>query len=74
MKYKCLETFSVPRLDDFEGEETGEEFPVFDGSVWESTRDIKDIDDEIELYAEDGSLLILNRELFDLMFEEEEAE
>lgn len=34
MKYKCLETFSVPEWDEFENCEEGREFIVHEGSIW----------------------------------------
>lgn len=70
MKYKCLETFSLPEYDD--GVETEREVDVLKGSIWESEEDIEDNDTEVELAHESGAWLEISRELFDLMFEEAE--
>lgn len=71
MKYKCLETFSLPEYDD--GVETERVVDVLKGSIWESEEDIEDDDTEVELSHESGAWLEISRELFDLMFEEAEA-
>lgn len=68
MRYKCLETFSLPESDD--GIETDREVDVLKGSIWESEEDIQDNDTEVELTHESGAWLDISRELFDLMFEE----
>lgn len=71
MKYKCLETFSLPEYDD--GVETERVVDVLKGSIWESEEDIEDDDTEVELSHESGAWLEISRELFDLMFEEAEG-
>lgn len=72
MKYKCLETFSVPEWDEFENCEEGREFIVHEGSIWKSDKPIAKNDQEVFL-SSDGSTLNIAKELFDLMFEEAEA-
>lgn len=71
MKYKCLETFSVPEWDEFENCEEDREFIVHEGSIWKSDKPIAKDDQEVFL-SSDGSTLNIAKELFDLMFEEAE--
>lgn len=68
MKYKCLETFSVPELDDLEKCEDWREFIVHEGSIWKSDKPIAKNNQEVFL-SSDGSTLNIAKELFDLMFE-----
>lgn len=68
MKYECVETFSVPMLDEFEGNETGEEFKVLEGSVWESEEPVAASDSEVFLTRDDGGWLDISRDLFESMF------
>ncbi|TKN13469.1 hypothetical protein DVW83_14390 [Enterococcus sp. VV15] len=72
MKYKCLETFSVPEWDEFENCEEGREFIVHEGSIWKSDNPIAKNDQEVFL-SSDGSTLNIAKELFDVMFEETEV-
>ncbi|MBE8847898.1 hypothetical protein PMU66_02695 [Enterococcus durans] len=72
MKYKCLETFGVPELDDLEMNEEGREFIVYEGSIWKSDKPITKNEQEVFL-SSDGSTLNIAKELFDLMFEEVKA-
>ncbi|QED60873.1 hypothetical protein FUT28_14210 [Enterococcus durans] len=72
MKYKCLETFSVPEWDEFENCEEGREFIVHEGSIWKSDNPIAKNDQEVFL-SSDGSTLNIAKELFDVMFEEAEV-
>ncbi|ENZ5663439.1 hypothetical protein ACGWY0_002733 [Enterococcus hirae] len=71
MKYKCLETFDVPAVDE-EGIEMDERFEVIEGSKWFSKKTITDNDTEVELTHESGAWLNISRDLFDLMFEVKE--
>ncbi|EPM8140038.1 hypothetical protein ACFJV6_02225 [Enterococcus faecalis] len=71
MKYRCIESFSVPELDDFEGDETGKEFKIEKDSVWSTEEPVENNTIDVYLFNDDGSWLDINRELFDLMFEEE---
>ncbi|MBO1138023.1 hypothetical protein [Enterococcus faecalis] len=68
MKYKCLETFSVPEWDEFENCEEGREFIVHEGSIWKADKPIAKNNQEVFL-SSDGSTLNIAKELFDLMFE-----
>lgn len=68
MKYKCLETFSVPELDDLEKYEEWREFIVHEGSIWKADKPIAKHDKEVFL-SSDGSTLNIAKELFDLTFE-----
>ncbi|EOB3407701.1 hypothetical protein ACIJDF_002798 [Enterococcus hirae] len=68
MKYKCLETFDVPAVDE-EGIEMDERFEVIEDSKWFSKKTITDNDTEVELTHESGAWLNISRDLFDLMFE-----
>lgn len=72
MKYKCLETFSVPEWDEFENCEEGREFIVHEGSIWKSDKPIANNDQEVFLVS-DGGRLNIAKDLFDLMFEEAEG-
>lgn len=69
MNYKCIETFSVPELDDMGGNETGNEFVVHKESIWESENRFSESDDEVTLRKDEGSWLEISKELFDSMFE-----
>lgn len=68
-KYKCIETFSIPQLDDFEGNETGNGYQIDVGSIWQSEEPIKDSATEVVLTKEDGAWIDIHKDLFDLMFD-----
>lgn len=68
MKYKCLETFDLPAVDE-EGIEIDEVLEVIEGSIWFSKQPITDSDTAIELFNEKGDWLSISREEFDSMFE-----
>ncbi|EME8274700.1 hypothetical protein A5804_002097 [Enterococcus faecium] len=68
MKYKCLETFDLPAVDE-EGIEIDEIFEVIEGSIWFSKQPITESDTDIELFNEKGDWLSISREEFDSMFE-----
>ena len=67
MKYKCLETFSLPKHDD--EVETERELIVPAGSIWESEKPIKEMDQEVVITHKNSWRLEISRELFNLMFE-----
>jgi hypothetical protein len=71
MKYKCIEGFEVPKLEEPDSPEIIGEFSVHTDSIWELETALEDNDTEVYLTKEDGSWLNINRELFDLMFEQE---
>ena len=54
MKYKCLETFSVPEWDEFENCEEGREFIVHEGSIWKSDNPIAKNDQEVKKFLDDS--------------------
>ncbi len=66
-KYKCIEDFVVPELDDFEGKETEDTFKIYSGSVWEKDSPVLESDKDIYL-TKGSSWIEINRDLFDLMF------
>jgi hypothetical protein len=68
-KYKCIETFSIPELDDFEGNETGNDYPIEVDSIWQREQPVQETDTEIFLTKQDGAWIDIHRDLFDLMFE-----
>ena len=68
MKYKCLETFDLPAVDE-EDIEIDEVLEVIEGSMWFSKYPITDSDTAIELFNEKGDWLSISREEFDSMFE-----
>lgn len=68
MKYKCLETFDLPAVDE-EGIEIDEVLEVIEGSIWFSKQPITDSDTDIELFNEKGDWLNLSKEFLDSMFE-----
>lgn len=67
MKYKCLETFSLPKYDD--EVETEVELIVPVGSIWESEKPVREMDQEVVITSKNGWWLEISRELFNLMFE-----
>ncbi|MDU0318979.1 hypothetical protein RW092_06730 [Paenibacillus sp. 3LSP] len=67
MKYKCLETFSLPKYDD--EVETERELIVPAGSIWESEKPVREMDQEVVITHKNGWWLEISRELFNLMFE-----
>lgn len=67
MKYKCLETFSLPKYDD--EVETERELIVPAGSIWESEKPVKEMDQEVVITHKNGWRLEISRELSNLMFE-----
>ncbi|NMP59076.1 hypothetical protein [Enterococcus mundtii] len=69
MKYKCLETFDVPAVDE-EGIEMDERFEVIESSIWKNDKHkpIAKNDEEVFLVS-DGGRLNIAKDLFDLMFE-----
>lgn len=68
-KFKCIETFAIPQLDDFEGNETGNDYQIDVGSIWQSEEPIKDSATEVVLTKEDGAWIGIHKDLFDLMFD-----
>lgn len=68
-KFKCIETFTVPELDDFEGDRTGNDYQINEGSIWQSEEPIKDNATEVVLTKEDGAWIDIHKDLFDLMFD-----
>ncbi|EOL45793.1 hypothetical protein [Enterococcus caccae] len=72
-KYRCIDNFSVPFLEDFEGNEVeGKELSVEKDSIWEGV--IIHGDSEVFLQQENGNWLDISSELFELMFEREELQ
>lgn len=67
-KYKCIETFSIPQLDDFEGNETGNDYQIDVGSIWQREKPVQEADTEVVLTKEDGAWIDIHKDLFDLMF------
>lgn len=67
-KYKCIETFSIPQLDDFEGNETGNDYQIGVGSIWQREKPVQEADTEVVLTKEDGAWIDIHKDLFDLMF------
>jgi len=68
-KFKCIETFAIPQLDDFEGNETDNDYQIDVGSIWQSEEPIKDSATEVVLTKEDGAWIGIHKDLFDLMFD-----
>lgn len=68
-KYKCIETFAVPERDDFEGNQTGKDFQIIEGSIWKSEEPIKDNETEVVLTKEDGAWIDIHKDVFDRMFD-----
>lgn len=66
MKYRCIESFSVSRSN-----ETEKEFNIEKDSVWSTEEPVENNTVDVYLFNDNGSWLEINRELFDLMFEEE---
>lgn len=66
MKYRCIESFSVSRSN-----ETEKEFSIEKDSVWSTEEPVENNTVDVYLFNDNGSWLEINRELFDLMFEEE---
>ncbi|GKS56353.1 hypothetical protein [Enterococcus mundtii] len=70
MKYKCLETFSLPEYSEYDdGVETEREITVPAGSIWEGEKPVREIEQEVVLAHKNGWRLDIARELLDLMFE-----
>ncbi|MGL9922642.1 hypothetical protein [Enterococcus sp. DIV1758] len=65
MKYRCIESFSVSRSN-----ETEKEFNIEKDSVWSTEEPIENNTVDVYLFNSSGEWLDINRELFDLMFEE----
>ncbi|MGG5304751.1 hypothetical protein IGK16_002373 [Enterococcus pernyi] len=50
MKYKCLETFSLPEYPEYDdGVETEREITVPAGSIWEGEKPVREIEQELLL-------------------------
>ncbi len=67
-KYKCVEAFEIPELEDFEGNESGKNFKIENGDIWEKETPVLDTDKEVVL-TKGKSWIDIHRDLFDLMFE-----
>lgn len=67
-KYKCIETFSIPQLDDFEGNETGNDYQIDVGSIWQREKPVQEADTEVYLTKKDGAWIDIHKDLFDSMF------
>ncbi|EOH64337.1 hypothetical protein ACOMOD_000409 [Enterococcus faecalis] len=65
MKYRCIESFSVSGSN-----ETEKEFNIEKESVWSTEEPVENRTVDVYLFNDNGSWLEINRELFDLMFEE----
>lgn len=68
-KYKCIKTFAVPERDDFEGNQTGKDFQIIEGSIWQSEEPIKDNETEVVLTKENGAWIDIHKDVFDRMFD-----
>ena len=68
MKYKCLETFSLPEYPEYDdGVETEREITVPAGSIWKGEKPVREIEQEVVLTHKNGWRLDIARELLDLM-------
>ncbi|MDB1688324.1 hypothetical protein [Enterococcus casseliflavus] len=71
--YRCIKSFSIQQLDALEENETGKGCQIVAGSNWQREKPIKKTDTEVYLTEEDGKEIVIEKALFDLMFEKVEV-
>lgn len=73
-RYKCINAFSVPRLDEYEEEIEGKSFYVKKGSLWE-TNEYFNVNADVTLVKTNGTeYLGISKERLEKYFMEVEDE